>query len=279
MKKIFTGIIALLAACSLPAQNDSLSFVNGNWTVTAVGDGLVLKQCQFKDGLFNSAQTISILEVTGRKLDLVEAPDRTLQKTTKMAGETGAAAAINCGFFRMKSPYGSVMYYRQDYDVKYTNLDDGKGNFRSTRQTGSVVITDGKLYIVKADCLAGWEKYIAGEDVITSGPLMIADGKNEDIENTGFNTARHPRTAIGKKPDGTVIMIVVDGRHKGNAAGMSIFELQKVMNWLGCESAINLDGGGSSTMVVSGDIVNYPCDNRLFDHSGERKVHNAIIVH
>lgn len=279
MKKIFIGIIALLAVCSLQAQNDSLTFVNGNWTVTQVGDGLVLKQCQFQDGLFDSAQVISILEVSGRKLDLVEAPDQTLQKTTKMAENAGAIAAINCGFFRMRSPYGSVMYYRQDYDVKYTNLEDGNGNFRSTRQTGSAVITDGKLYIVKADCLASWEKYIAGEDVITSGPLMIVGGENEDVEVTGFNTARHPRTAIGKKADGTVIMIVVDGRHKGKAAGMSIFELQKVMNWLGCESALNLDGGGSSTMVVEGKIVNYPCDNKLFDHGGERNVHNAIIVH
>ncbi|MCR5710669.1 MAG: phosphodiester glycosidase family protein, partial [Bacteroidales bacterium] len=47
---------------------------------------------------------------------------------------------------------------------------------------------------------------------------------------------------------------------------------------LGCRDAINLDGGGSTTMVVSGRIVNHPCDNRKFDPAGERSVANAICI-
>jgi len=279
MKKTALLLIALFAAATLGAQNDSLTFVNGSWTSEQVGEGLTLKKCHFNDGLFDSAQNIAVLEVKGRKLDLVEAPAETLCKTTKLSEQYNAAAAINCGFFRMRNPYGSVMYYRQDREVRYPNLPDRKKPGRSTRQTGAVVITDGNLFIVKADTPMDWERYIDGEDVVTSGPLMMVGGQMEKVSIEGFNTARHPRTAIGKKADGTVVMVVVDGRSKGNAAGMSIFELQKVMGWLGCESALNLDGGGSTAMVVNGTIVNCPCDNKKFDNAGERSVHNAIIVH
>jgi exopolysaccharide biosynthesis protein len=50
------------------------------------------------------------------------------------------------------------------------------------------------------------------------------------------------------------------------------------MSWLGCRDALNLDGGGSSTMVFDGNIVNHPSDNKKFDHQGERVVANAIVV-
>lgn len=278
MKKSALLLVALLASFSLGAQNDSLAFISGNWTSQQAGEGLVLKQCHFADGLFNSAQNISVLEINGRALDLVEAPPQTLWKTSEFAGHYGAAAAVNCGFFRMRSPYGSVMYYRQDREERYPNLPERKVHGRSTRQTGSVVITDGKLYIVKTDSPMDAERYIDGEDVVTSGPLMMVEGRMEDVSVESFNTARHPRTAIGKKPDGTVVFVVVDGRSKGNAEGMTIFELQKVMGWLGCQDALNLDGGGSSALVVNGTVVNCPCDNKKFDNAGERKVHNAIIV-
>lgn len=278
MKKSAVLFVALFAAFSLGAQNDSLTFVNGNWSSEQAGEGLVLRKCHFTDGLFNSAQNISVLEVTDRRFDLVEAPSETLWKTSEFAEEYGAIAAVNCGFFRMRKPFGSVMYYRQDREERYPNLDEHKIHGRSTRQTGSVVITDGRVFIVKNGSPMDSERYIDGEDVVTSGPLMMVGGEMEDVSVEGFNTARHPRTAIGKKPDGTILLVVVDGRSKGNAEGMSIFELQKVMGWLGCESALNLDGGGSSALVVGGVVVNCPSDNRKFDNAGERSVHNAIIV-
>ena len=278
MRLFFLTLAAALATISLGAQNDSLVFFNGNWTSEQVGEGLTLRRCKFSGGLFDSAQTISVLEVKGRRLDIVEAPDRTLRKTTDFAKDSGAVAAVNAGFFITRAPYGSAMFYRQDYEDKFPNGMDGKRPGRSTRQTGAVVTTAGTLYIVKADRMKGWERYIAGEDVVTSGPLMIIDGREENVSVEGFNTTRHPRTGVGKKADGTVVFVVVDGRFKGQAEGMSIFELQKVMGWLGCESALNLDGGGSSTLVVGDRVINHPCDNKLYDHEGERKVHNAIIV-
>lgn len=107
--------------------------------------------------------------------------------------------------------------------------------------------------------------------------MRISNGKRPS-----FYTARHPRTAVGKKSDGTVILLTADGRST-QAAGLSLTELQKIMKWLGARYAINLDGGGSTTMYVAGGsdngVVNHPSDNKLFDNMGQRKVANAILVH
>ncbi|MCR5821837.1 MAG: phosphodiester glycosidase family protein, partial [Bacteroidales bacterium] len=61
---------------------------------------------------------------------------------------------------------------------------------------------------------------------------------------------------------------------------LTLPELELVMKWLGCREAINLDGGGSTTMYVreAGGVVNYPSDNRRYDHEGQRPVANAIII-
>lgn len=280
MKKIFLAAILAVSFLNAAAQNDSAAFFSGNWSAKQVAEGIELKQCSFDGNLFSSSQYISVLEVKDRKLDVVEAADRTLETTSSLAKANGAVAAINAGFFIMKAPYGSSMYLRIDNDTKFPNqVEKNKGLHRSERQNGAVVITGGKLYIVKADSIWDWERLIAGEDVLTSGPLMIVGGENVPIKGEPFNTNRHPRTAIGKKADGTVVMVVADGRFSKRAEGLSIEELQQVMGWLGCVSALNLDGGGSSAMVIGKDVVNHPSDNRLFDHHGERKVHNAIIVH
>ena len=62
-------------------------------------------------------------------------------------------------------------------------------------------------------------------------------------------------------------------------AGMSLFELGVFLRSLKCQQAINLDGGGSTTMwIKSQGVVNYPSDNQRFDHSGERKVANVIVI-
>ena len=119
-------------------------------------------------------------------------------------------------------------------------------------------------------------------NVMTAGPMLIIDGKAVPQRNDRtFVTDRHNRTAMGLKPDGTVILFTVDGRMK-QSQGMSLTELEQTLLWLGCTNAINLDGGGSTTLYLRGypenGIVNYPTDNNRFDHKGERKVSNVIMI-
>lgn len=67
-------------------------------------------------------------------------------------------------------------------------------------------------------------------------------------------------------------MIVIDGRFKGLGEGASIKECSRICSFLGLEDAINLDGGGSSSLWTPGTgVLNYPCDNSTWDHNGERK--------
>ena len=113
---------------------------------------------------------------------------------------------------------------------------------------------------------------------MVSGPLLIFNKRTEELDSSSFTKSRHPRTAIGIKANGKVILLTVDGRQE-NSAGMSLYELTKIMRWLNCISAVNLDGGGSTTLwVQKSGVINYPSDNKKWDHEGERKVANIVVL-
>lgn len=269
------------------ANPDSLALVQAQWVCEEVAPGVTVQQVHFtQEELFASNQFLSLIVVEpSANVKFALAVEPLLTTTGDMAKERSALAAVNGSFFKFNYEYNDVDYNSVDYirvnnrriaDNTYTD----KGQ-RQMHQEAAVAILDGVLYIVKATSEKGWEKYIFSQEVITSGPLLAVAGRTESLRETAFNTTRHPRTAIAKKADGTVIMLVVDGRN-ANARGMSLGELQKTLLWLGATDAINLDGGGSSTMYVkgrdNGGVVNHPCDNQLFDHAGSRKVANAVVV-
>lgn len=116
--------------------------------------------------------------------------------------------------------------------------------------------------------------------VVGGWPRLIEDGRNvaalaDSVEGTfpRFSAERHPRSAIGISRDSTALMlVVVDGRRPWSV-GMSLVELADQLLSLGAFQAMNLDGGGSSTLWVHGTIVNYPSDA-----AGERPIGNAVIV-
>ena len=82
---------------------------------------------------------------------------------------------------------------------------------------------------------------------------------------------RHPRTAIGWSKD-WFFLVVVDGRQPELSDGMTIDELSTYLVKLGCNEALNLDGGGSSTLWYDGDVRNSPCDHY------ERTIANSLVV-
>jgi len=102
------------------------------------------------------------------------------------------------------------------------------------------------------------------------GPRLIENGSVV----SGLSTDVHPRTAVGFNYDSTKIFFVtVDGRQPGFSVGMSLPQLANYMLSIGCYQAVNLDGGGSTTMVVRNRVVNSPSDA-----AGERSVANALIA-
>lgn len=119
-----------------------------------------------------------------------------------------------------------------------------------------------------------------GCSFVSAGPALIREGQVlDDYESEsskfgpGFSLKRHPRTAVGIRKDGSLIFVVVDGRQEGLSVGMTLPELAGFLEEQGAWDAYNLDGGGSSTMVVNGRVVNSPSDEQ-----GERPSSDAIVI-
>ena len=113
------------------------------------------------------------------------------------------------------------------------------------------------------------------KEVVGGLPRIIRDG-NTSIEEGGggFENIRHPRTGVGFSQDSTkLFFFAVDGRQSGYSDGMTLYEMADFLKPLGVYQAVNLDGGGSTTMVVRNKIVNSPSDA-----GGERSVANALLV-
>jgi exopolysaccharide biosynthesis protein len=115
--------------------------------------------------------------------------------------------------------------------------------------------------------------------IIGGGPQLIKNGRTE-ITNSAekilpsFVSDGHPRTAIAKLNSGQILLVTVDGRQPGESIGMSLNMLADLLIEFGATEAINLDGGGSTTMVIRNKLVNKPSDA-----TGERPVSDAILVY
>ena len=315
------------------------------------GKGLVAYHYHY-DNLFSSVQDISIIEIDPRRYIFRVADHKGLKRTSEVASEAGAVAAMNGTFYNMKKG-GSVCYLQIDGVI----ADTTKGNDMKLRTNGAVVIRKGKLSIEpwsqEKECAyrrrfiqgqylskespagfyddkrgAGPEdrhtsktKHSASDNAFRSGygfgvirsqnnvsvmatmPLLIKDGYAVELPYyKGFSDKRHPRSVVFEK-DGKICLMVIDGRSKGNAAGMTLDEVQRYLLSIdggkGCRNAVNLDGGGSSTLWINPNskastsqassvpevalktvtgVINHPSDNGKFDHKGERRVANSIIV-
>ena len=113
---------------------------------------------------------------------------------------------------------------------------------------------------------------------ISGGPLLVRNGKPEKINSTpdaayelSSMLERHPRSAFGWN-DQSFFLVQVDGRQKDLSLGMTLDELSTCLIKLGCTEALNLDGGGSSSLWFAGKVRNNPCDGY------ERSIANSLIV-
>jgi hypothetical protein len=126
----------------------------------------------------------------------------------------------------------------------------------------------------------GFKEYINWtrvEDIVGGVPQLIKNGKIDitwqpEKSSKAFVETRHPRTAVAKLKDEKFLMITVDGRSEASA-GINLEDLAKLLLEFGATDAMNLDGGGSTTMFVDGKVVNKPSDKE-----GERRVSDALLV-
>ena len=114
-------------------------------------------------------------------------------------------------------------------------------------------------------------------DAVGGGPVIVRDGQPvfRALESFSSNqlSLRNPRTAVGQREDGTIVLVAVDGRQPGYSTGLTNFELAQTMVRLGAVTASALDAGGSTTMAFDGELLNSPSDP-----GGERAVSDGLFV-
>ena len=114
-------------------------------------------------------------------------------------------------------------------------------------------------------------------DAVGGGPVIVRDGRPvfRALEQFTSNqlSLRNPRTAVGQRADGRILLVAVDGRQPGYSTGMTNFELAQAMVRFGAVTASALDAGGSTTMAFDGTLLNRPSDAR-----GERAVGDGLFV-
>lgn len=283
MKRLFIyalfSVWVLSACAQVDYSNDSLRVVNAEWSVDSL-DGFTLKKYHFGEGeLFCSAQHLFVIEIPATSpRHLAFVCDSTLTPVSGLAARRDAFAAINGSFFDMENG-NPVCYLRIDGHLWGENTPQ-KNDSVNRKYYQYAVITLGPLHLRVPDSNRCWENVLSNGDIMTAGPMLLYEGDYvPQRDDRTFVTKRHNRTALGVRPDGTTLLVVADGRFKHKAEGLSLTELERVMHWLGCTEAINLDGGGSSTMYVKDSgVVNYPSDNNRHDHEGQRPVSNAILL-
>ena len=233
--------------------------------------------------VFGSVQSISMARfpLKDYSVSLVESDGPAAAITSSFGEKNKAIAAINGSYFEKNLM--PATFVKDEGRVLCSRTSDGayrcNGMFRIKDRRGR------KVDIVSTDSLMMAKDARGWREAIVSGPVLIEDGITPTYEDDGsylykkFYAKRHPRTLLGYTTDGWLYFIVVDGRFPAQADGMSIFELQVLCEALGLHEAINLDGGGSSTLWTrDSGVINHPYDNQVFDHAGERVVPNVVIV-
>lgn len=193
------------------------------------------------------------------------------QRTSEIAEENDAVAAINGGGFTDKSsdgtlwagtgglPLGLVM---SDGDILYNDIDKG------VRTDMAAITKEG--YLLVGNYNADELKDMEVSEAISFGPTLVMNGQGKITGDGGQGITA--RTAIGQRKDGAMLLLVLDGRHV-TVPGATLKDLERVMLDNGAYNAINLDGGSSATMYYNDEVINNPCNP-----FGERTVATAIYV-
>ena len=288
MKRTLLLLVASLFIFSATAQTDSVKLINATRQELKLpkgAEGYVLLRANILD----SYQTISVIKYSPKRFTTTIVQPEKLTRLSATAKASNGDFGVNAGYWDVRIDKPSTFLKLNNEQLAVT------ADFEKERVDGLVCV--GKKKVVLDYCKAGHESAYSKKfkNILAAGPVLIDEGKAIDhdaytkgmVDNAGGKpvgafytyTQRHPRTAIGTDKKGNVYLVVVDGRSKGNAEGVTITELTKICAWLGMRDAINLDGGGSSSMWTAEEgTVSYPCRNKKFDHAGERRVSSCVIV-
>lgn len=211
---------------------------------------------------------VAIYDPSRVSLAVSSRAERGGQQLPDMANENDAKVAINAsGLYNTSSiaikATGTVIKDGKIYSVGGgTGWGGGLIGFNNdnvlvlTRENASVAIENGM------------------RDAVEFGPFLIVNGEASTVVgNGGYGVA--PRTAIGQRKDGIVLFLVIDGRNPGYSVGIDMAGMINIFKRYKAHNAANLDGGGSSTLVINGEVANNP---KGYGYEGGRYLINSWIV-
>lgn len=210
---------------------------------------------------------MEISDPTRVKVGVAETIGQKGQTTSEIAKQHGAIAAVNGGGFDDPNGTGNG---REPFGVVINN-----GFFINGASFTAPVPLIGLNY--KGVLVSGkyTSKQISAMQItegISFYPTLILNGKKQITDGDG-GWGIGPRTAIGQKADGTILLLVIDGRQPQHSLGATLVDVQNILFDNGAVTAANLDGGSSTTMYFQGKVINKPCDLL-----GERSIPTAILV-
>ena len=190
------------------------------------------------------------------------------QKTSGIASAHNAILAVNGDYYGANS---------QGYVIKNGVIYRDTAR-RSTAYDDLVIYRDGSFGIINESEVTAQELLDNGVvNLFAFGPALIQNGHIAISQNdeVGRAMANNPRTAIGMIDELHYVFVVSDGR-TNESQGLSLYELAQVLQQYGCQTAYNLDGGGSSTMYFNGQVVNHPTTNG--NRISERSVSDIVYI-
>lgn len=273
------AITIIFIVISFTLQGQIKGFSKVRWQREKIAPGLVWKSSHtFLEDTVKQNINFLIVNTNRRKISVMYNPKENIP-TSRQASAVNAMAAVNAGFFSIRDG-GSATYIKTGGSVADT--DTAKKWVRAANMNGSVIIgSNGRISVQKARTNLWYDSNSDFKDVLVTGPLLLQDKMKEKLPETSLVINKHPRTCIGILNNHKVILLTLDGR-TDQSAGMTLLKLSDLMLSLQCRDAVNLDGGGSTTMWIAGKpfngVVNMPCDNKKFDHEGERAVSDIFII-
>ena len=271
-EKVVNNTDATSGSTANTSNSNTLTDVETVYGGTVIGEysdsntSITLKQYRAYDSTIYVAD-VTVSDASALKTALANNTyGRNITDTTSnMAEDNNAILAINGDYYGAR---------QSGYVIRNGNL------YRNTsgNRDALVIKQNGEFEFVSEGETSAEELLQNGAyQVLSFGPVLLEDGEISVGENdeVGMAMASNPRTAIGYLGNNHYVFVVSDGR-TSESAGLSLYELASFMKELGVADAYNLDGGGSSTMVFKGEIINNPTTN---GHSNqERSVSDIVYI-
>lgn len=310
MKRIYNFAFFILTlfvafSCSssqLTSSKQDVLLDKKGWIINELDEGLVHYEfpSQYMQE-FSSFQNVHVLSIDLKKANYsLEFFNRNKSDSVSSIAQQipNVIAAVNGTYYEKSGNQGKSTSYLKYKKELIDSVEVGTQSLFSWKHEGAFYLNGNQAGIVRGNN----EIYhqLEAENIMSGSPLLIENyhpsGTHfvrnyvENLNDLHYENpdrhqgVRHPRTAVAILPNDIVLLVTVDGRND-KSAGMSAKELTLfLIKYFNPQDALNMDGGGSTTIWLEGEqrsktgVINYPTDNKKWDHYGQRRIRNGFII-